>query len=491
MTRQASLAFGLASMGFCVVTASSVAFSTISVQRVAYVGQTPSGGDGSAITTLNSPFTNSLGRVGFTGNLASGNNFVWHDADIIWLNTDGLPTVLTGTETTSGISDAGGFIYSPMADGEDAVWTHNGLLLRGTDPMPGLPGLFATFNSRPTMLPDGTAHWIAGFSNVAGGSTQGRVMYRCANTALPATSIPALKSGDTVGGFTIGASGIGFAYDFSDSGAHHIQELVMSGVPTASDTFIYVDGVLVAREGSPTGQGANWSGFDGVSINNSGNYVFGGDDSGATASDAFIAYDGNIIVKEGQTLDGYTLISGSAPRWTSINNLNNVAHIWESGSGSSLAGALFIGNASDLNISSRKLLQIGDAVDVNADGIADATVLDFKASSGIAPGISLSDDDFVHVEVDLTDIATLAEYEAILRVRVPGPCPADIAGGFNGGGNDQVNIDDLLAVISAWGVCADPNDCPADIAPIGLPPGDDEVNIDDLLLVISSWGACP
>jgi hypothetical protein len=50
-------------------------------------------------------------------------------------------------------------------------------------------------------------------------------------------------------------------------------------------------------------------------------------------------------------------------------------------------------------------------------------------------------------------------------------------------GDGTVNIDDLLAVIAAWGPCpAPPVTCPADIAPDGA------VNIDDLLRVISSWG---
>lgn len=51
-------------------------------------------------------------------------------------------------------------------------------------------------------------------------------------------------------------------------------------------------------------------------------------------------------------------------------------------------------------------------------------------------------------------------------------------------GNCIVNIDDLLAVINAWGVC--PNCmlivCPADV------DGNCVVNIDDLLLVINNWG---
>jgi hypothetical protein len=63
-------------------------------------------------------------------------------------------------------------------------------------------------------------------------------------------------------------------------------------------------------------------------------------------------------------------------------------------------------------------------------------------------------------------------------------CAADIAE------NDGVvNIDDLLAVISAWGPCpAPPAACPANIASGGASAN--AVDIDDLLAVISAWGPC-
>jgi hypothetical protein len=50
----------------------------------------------------------------------------------------------------------------------------------------------------------------------------------------------------------------------------------------------------------------------------------------------------------------------------------------------------------------------------------------------------------------------------------------------------SVDVDDLLAVINAWGACPTPPvTCPADVAP---PGGDDQVNVDDLLAVINNWG---
>jgi hypothetical protein len=60
-------------------------------------------------------------------------------------------------------------------------------------------------------------------------------------------------------------------------------------------------------------------------------------------------------------------------------------------------------------------------------------------------------------------------------------CPADI------GGDGQVNIDDLLAVITSWGPCPS---CPADIEPAAT-GGDNVVNVDDMVAVINHWGPCP
>ncbi len=49
-------------------------------------------------------------------------------------------------------------------------------------------------------------------------------------------------------------------------------------------------------------------------------------------------------------------------------------------------------------------------------------------------------------------------------------------------GDGLVNVFDLLAVISAWGPCPQPQNCPADLT------GDGTVNVADLLFVIGHWG---
>ena len=49
-------------------------------------------------------------------------------------------------------------------------------------------------------------------------------------------------------------------------------------------------------------------------------------------------------------------------------------------------------------------------------------------------------------------------------------------------GNGIVDVNDLLAVISAWGPCPIPSNCPADLNHNGM------VEVNDLLQVITNWG---
>jgi hypothetical protein len=59
-------------------------------------------------------------------------------------------------------------------------------------------------------------------------------------------------------------------------------------------------------------------------------------------------------------------------------------------------------------------------------------------------------------------------------------CPADVDG------NGAVDVDDLIAVILAWGPCpAPPEPCDPDIDNNG------SVDVDDLIAVILGWGPCP
>ncbi|MEM7230080.1 MAG: hypothetical protein AAF432_14830, partial [Planctomycetota bacterium] len=66
------------------------------------------------------------------------------------------------------------------------------------------------------------------------------------------------------------------------------------------------------------------------------------------------------------------------------------------------------------------------------------------------------------------------------------PCPWDCA---PAGGNGVINIDDLLAVINAFGSTSSSCDSAPDNGDGTF--GNGIVNIDDLLAVINNFGACP
>ena len=76
-------------------------------------------------------------------------------------------------------------------------------------------------------------------------------------------------------------------------------------------------------------------------------------------------------------------------------------------------------------------------------------------------------------------------------VRYPlNTCHQDIAPLPNG--DDAIDVNDLLMVITNWGPCPDPQSCRADVTPFSPGQvGDDTVDVNDLLMIITSWGACP
>jgi len=425
MPRPLAAALGCA---LAVLVAAPAAAQPVPADLIAVDGQPPPG-ETDPVSTLNSPFTNGLGQVGFTGAVTpaggGSGNFVWYDAGVVWFNADALPgNTLTGAEGTMGVGDAGQFIYSPSVDGDDAVWTHNGLLLADGMQAPGFPaGTINTFNSRPQMGPGGQAYWVSGFNETGGTATQGRMLYTSPDS-MPGTIAVVLRSDDLVGGFPIDRpSGIGFDYQFSDDGAHLIQDLLLDTGSTANDAVIYVDGAVVAQEGSAAGgglPGENWANFDVVSINNAGDHIFSGDTGGATATDEFIAYDAVIALREGDTVGGVTLTSTASVQAAAINDLGQAVHLWSVSGG--VEHLFFAPDAADLATGVR-LLSTGDEVDVDNDMVADFTVDDFNASTVIGPGLDLAEDGFVYVEVDLAPAAPPLGgiVEAVLRLGLPIP----------------------------------------------------------------------
>lgn len=346
----------------------------------------PGGGMG-RITSLNSAFSDALGRIGFTGGIlinSVAKHYVWYDTGVIWHSDMGLPTVLSGAENWMGVGNNGEFVYSPSIDasagGGDGIWGDQGEIVHDNDPAPGIPGMFITFGSRPTMLPNGTAHWMSGITNVQGGTTQADVIYRSTDRTTAGTTV-LFQEGGMIGGFP--TDDLVFDYDVSDNGAHLAMQASLNNGGTTTDDVVVLDSVIVAQEGTPTGDGDNWSFFDLMRVNNDGTIVFSGDTNGATTADEFIAVNGTIALREGQVVGPVTL--GTTVRGLALRNDGFVVWAWTTSVGTT-DEVMFIGQASSLAATSQLVLRVGDGLDTNGDMVSDFTVVDFEFTDGDGQG---------------------------------------------------------------------------------------------------------
>jgi hypothetical protein len=393
---------------------SPAALAQVRASVVLQDGDVPQGVS-APVSTISPPFINGAGQVGFAGSLTGGERFIWLGDGIRWLNSDENGVVLGGAEAAIGISDGGGFIYSPTVDGDDAVYTHNGVLLVEGDPAPKFPaGVTVTFNSRPAMTNDGRAFWVAGVNESGGTITQKRVMYT-ASDASPTTIDIALAGGDVIDGLVIENTGIDFTYQTSGDGNHIIQTLDAATGSSSNDSIMVVDGGIVARESFPVSGkfGEAWQSFDDMSINNAGNFLFSGDTDSVAAKDEFVAYKTTIAMRESDNVDGIDLVPGSTVRAVSLNNLDQAMVIWAVGATEMV---FFACDAADMLRSARVLLRTGDTVDLDGDGLADATITDFNASTTTSHR-QLTDDGRLYLEVDL-DHGDGIDLEAVIQVNV-------------------------------------------------------------------------
>ncbi len=368
---------------------------------------------GATVATLQSPFVDGSGRVAFTGTLHAANggeHFLWSGDSLRWRNGLALPVVLEGAESSFGIDTEGDFLYSPLVEGMDAVWSEDGPLLVAGDPAPLVPGAVNTFNSRPSMDAWGVAYWVSGYDNDGDGVTDGRVLYR---ESADGTLGALLQTGQVVAGFAIAApSGIGFDYDISDSGQHQIHELVLETGSVLNDQIIAVDGVAVARESEATGSGDSWDNFGEVCVENRGNHLFTGDTDAAIDQDDFVAYNGQIVVREGDVVDGAPLTSPARPLAIGLNNRGSALHAWKVLDGSERL--FFVADTRFFRETSFEILRTGDVLDVDQDGNADAIVTDLNLGASTSPALPLTDDGVLYLEADLDFLDGLGNREAIL-----------------------------------------------------------------------------
>ncbi|MCA9706995.1 MAG: hypothetical protein KDK70_14170, partial [Myxococcales bacterium] len=368
------------------------------------------------VASTRSPFALLDGSVAFVGLLDDGDAYVFIDDQVVWLGSSEMMSLLTDTETTMGAAVGGAFVYCPLVDGGEAVWTHNGLLALEGQPAPAYPmGVVSTFHSRPSMAGNGAVYWVAGLNTTGGTTTEQRVLYR-SPTALPADIVPVLATGDMVGGLLVDApTGIDFAYDVSSDDAHRIHVLLMDTGSTVDDGHIMVDGALLHQENTLNGTGDSWDNFDLVTINAQGLYVMSGDTNGSTLTDEFIAVDGAIAVREGDVIGGVALTSTAVVRLVSVDDAGHIAHAWSYAS-NTVETVFYACDPTDLAGSSRPVLTTGvDELDLNGDGLGDALVTDLQANN-TSTTEALTNDGVLYLDVAIDD--GTGPREAIVRVPV-------------------------------------------------------------------------
>jgi len=371
---------------------------------------------GGTVLSLSRPFIDGDGKVGFTGNIEIGgvpHDFTYYDNGLLFLDTDALPDDLNTFEAFMGVGDQAEFIISSRFNGEDAVYTHKGLLAVENVQAPGLPaGINSTFHSRPRMVPNGTAFWIAGLNNGSGGTNSvGRIFY----TVNSAGAIsPLLITGATeIAGrvITANSSALDFDYGVSDNGNNYLNLLSLDAPGGGNTRALVRNGnTILAEVGQSAGRSEKWESIDLMDVNNNGDEVFTGDTDGDIETDEFIAFNGTIVLREGATVGGVTLTSGATVRGVDLNNNGQLLHIWKIED----AEYLFVGQADDLAATSVLMVSQSDQLDTDGDGSADFSIVDIYT---FASSAALTDDHRIFVELGLVATSgNTTEMEAIAEI---------------------------------------------------------------------------
>lgn len=313
----------------------------------------------------------------------------------IWGNATGGPGMLmrtegifgdfeqTSFESFYGMSDTGQLSYgttstriSDGTTGLDGVWLDDLPILHEEEPVPTLPGMFSTFNSRPGVTGDGVPYWVGGISDTQGGSSQNRALF----SGLGANVV--IMGGDFLPGIPepidTGSSNIDFDWRVSRFGANWIDQVLVDTTST-DDGIVVINGVPVMcggsilRENSPVPAvvgglpGELWDNFDFLGVNEAGDYFVTGDTDADSTVDESVLMNELIVLREGDVLDlggDPVTVSGSIEGGY-MNDQGDWAVIWDidDPNGDNIEALIFNGEI---------LLVEGDPVDWNGDGVIDA-----------------------------------------------------------------------------------------------------------------------
>lgn len=388
----------------------------------------PSVGPAAAVTSISQVAVNGVGGWAATIGTDDGVN----DLDHVWGSANGIApasalqtNAVIGTldqtsfETFFGIDDAGVPGYSAICTdsstattGLDSAWFGNALHAIEDQPIPALPGKVWRFASRVGTTTNGIPYWVGGI-NDASGTVEGNGLFF--------NGTPLLKTGDLVPGLpgVLDGSAVDFDYRFSALGTHWITPVDVVTGSSLDDGHVLLDGAPIATatgtiaEAQPLPEnlgglaGENWDNFDYFSITESGEYLMTGDTDAVVGLDEFVSRNGVIIYREGDVIDGVTL-SGSIDG-AYMNEKGDIAYVWDANDGSGAVESLFLNG--------KRLLSVGDAIDLDGDGVIDpgAILSDFTGINSVVIG----EDKVIYVTADVDTLGTSSltdDTEVVLRV---------------------------------------------------------------------------
>lgn len=466
-TQAKSALFPITATLLCMFAGHAAAQTIVPATKVALIGDIAPW-NGATITGINTPFTDTDGKIGFTGTTTETGGtakvFIFYDGGSVFTAEDALPDfTLTGRESTMGVGAGGKFVYSPSINGNDGIWSHAGYVVSDGDPAPGIPGKFIAFASRPIYLGENQFAFVGGTSDTPTSGTNGRVVYKGTfGPSGPPTLEVVHKTGDVVAGETLRFTtpGMSFNYDLSDNGEHVIHILGIESLSTRS--VVLLNDGFIARPGEliPYSQYEEaYENFAGVGVNDAGRWIIFGDSSNLseTSSDGFLAFNGESILHENDTIDGIFLQTPASVRVASVNNNDQVGHIWAYTTPSGVIETLFIAEGADLS-ASRKIVSTGDQLDTNGDGIADYTVMDLTESTVVSPGMDLAEDGRIATQILVRAIGSTTNVEGVFAFcfencgSVCPPCAADFD---QDGGITGTDVEAFFIAFEAGADCAD------------------------------------
>ncbi len=383
------------------------------------------------VNSINNTAVNHVGGYAVTVNTTGSGTTLSH----VWGSADGGPGATLRTEGTIGdlqqnsfesffgLSNSGSVAYSPSSTdlvaggtGLDGVWLDDQVVAIEEQPVPGVPGMYWSFGSRPGVTAGDNIYWVGGVTDTPGGSTQGRYLL------LGSGATPLLFDGQLIPGLADPLDDLSFDFRLSSLGTHFIAEIGTDTGSSTNDNSMVVDGQVAMSNGAPLTEGSpipaasgglpgeNWDNFDYAGITQAGIWLITGDTDGDTTTDEIVVLDGQIVYREGDTLGGEVL-SGSI-EGAYLNEDGDVAFIWDIQDNS--LEALFFND--------ELLVREGDAVDLDGDGEVelDSILTNFTGISSM----TMSD----RYGADLVDIYFTADVdtpagtvEGYFRLVVPEP----------------------------------------------------------------------